>query len=47
MVLKCFNLTFSPLPTRGNAKERIWGKWICLGRLFGKTPVCVVWKSTV
>lgn len=32
-VLKCFNLLFSPLPTRGNRKERLLGqkrKWICL-----------------
>ena len=23
------------------------GKWACLERFFGATPVCVVWKSTV
>jgi hypothetical protein len=47
MVLKYFNLPFSPPPTRGSGKERIWGKWTCLERLFGATPVCVVWKSAV
>ena len=31
MVLKCFNLPSSPPPTRGSGKERIQGKWTCLG----------------
>jgi hypothetical protein len=26
MVLRCFNLPYSPPPTRGGGKERIWGK---------------------
>jgi hypothetical protein len=26
MVLKCFNIPFSPLPMRGHGKERIWGE---------------------
>jgi hypothetical protein len=30
MVLKGFNLPSSPPPTRGNGKERLWGKWTCL-----------------
>ena len=34
-------------PTRGSGKERIWGKWTCLERFFGATPICVVWKSAV
>ena len=46
-VLKCFNLPSSPPPTRGSGKERIWGKWTCLERFFGATPICVVWKSAV
>ena len=47
MVLKRFNLPSSPPLTRGSGKERIWGKWICLERFFGATPVWVVWKSAV
>jgi hypothetical protein len=42
-VLKFFNLPCSPTST----KERILGKWTCLERLFGATPVWVVWKSAV
>jgi hypothetical protein len=44
IVLKCFNLPFTPPLTRGSGKERIRGKWTCLERFFGATPVCVVWK---
>ena len=47
VVLKRFNLSCSPLPTRGIGKERIWGKWTCLERFFGATLICVVWKSAV
>jgi hypothetical protein len=49
MVLKHFNLPFSPPPTRGSGKERIqgMGEWNCLERFFGATPICVVWKSIV
>jgi hypothetical protein len=47
IVLKCFNLPSSPLPSRGGGKERIWGKWTCSERFFGATPVCVVRKSAV
>jgi hypothetical protein len=47
MVLKYFNLQFSPLPTRGSGKERIREKWTCLERFFGAAPICVVWKSAV
>jgi hypothetical protein len=47
MVLKRFNLPFNPPPTRASGKERIWGKWTCLERLFGETPICVVWKLAV
>ena len=47
MALKCFNLPFSPPPTRGSEKERIQGKWTCLERFFGATSFCVVWKSAV
>ena len=47
MVLKCFKLSFSLLPTRGSGKERIQGKWTCLERFFGAAPVCVVWKSAI
>jgi hypothetical protein len=45
MVLKHFNIPCSPPPTRGSGKERIQGKWTCLERFFGATPICVVWKS--
>jgi hypothetical protein len=45
MVPKHFNLPYSLPPTRGNGKERIWGKWTCLEKFFGATPICVVWKS--
>jgi hypothetical protein len=47
MALKCFNLSRSPSPSRDSGKERIQGKWTCLERFFGATPVCAVWKSTV
>jgi hypothetical protein len=47
MVLKCFNLPYNPPPTRGNGKERLWGKWACLERFSGVTPICVVWKLAV
>jgi hypothetical protein len=47
MVLKHFNLPSSPPPTKGSRKERIWGKWTCLERFFGATPICVVWKLAV
>jgi hypothetical protein len=47
MVLKLFNLPHNQSPTRGSGKERIQGRWICLERIFGATPICVVWKSTV
>jgi hypothetical protein len=47
MVLQCFNLPFSPPPTRGSGKERIWKQWVYLERFFGTTPVCVVWKPEV
>jgi hypothetical protein len=47
MILKCFNLSFSPPPTIGSGKEKIWGKWTCLERFFGANPVCAVWKSAV
>ena len=47
VVLKLFSLPFNPPPTRGSGKERIQGKWTCLERFFGATPVCVVWKSAV
>jgi hypothetical protein len=47
MILKHFNLSSSPPPTRASGKERIWGKWICFKRFFGATYVCVVWKSAV
>jgi hypothetical protein len=30
MVLKCFNLSSSPPPTRDREKKRIWGKWTCV-----------------
>ena len=35
----------SRLAIRGNEKERIQGKWTCLERIFGATPICVVRKS--
>jgi hypothetical protein len=47
IVLKCFNLSCNPPPTRNSRKERIQGKWTCLERSFGATPVWVVWKSAV
>jgi hypothetical protein len=47
MVLKCFNLPFSPPPSGVSGKERIRGKWTCLERFFGVTPICVVWKLVV
>jgi hypothetical protein len=33
MAFKCFKLSFSPPPTRGSGKERIW-KLICLEIVF-------------
>ena len=48
MVLKCFSLPSRPPPTRGSEKERIWGKWACLGiGFFGANSVCAVRKSVV
>jgi hypothetical protein len=47
MFLKNFNLLSIPLPTRDSGKERIQEKWTYLGRFFGTTSVCVVWKSAV
>jgi hypothetical protein len=45
MILKHFNLPYSPPPTRGSGKERIQEKWTCLERFFGATPACVVRKE--
>jgi hypothetical protein len=28
-------------------KKKYGGKWTCLERFFGATPVCVVWESAV
>ena len=47
MVLRYFDLPYSPSPTRGGGEERMQGKWTCLERFFGITPICVVWKSEV
>ena len=47
VVRKCFNLPCNLPLTRGSGKERIQGKWTCLERFFGTTPICVVWKSAV
>jgi hypothetical protein len=47
MVLKHFNLSASPPPTRGGGKEKIQGKWTCLEKFFRAAPICVVWKSAV
>jgi hypothetical protein len=47
MVLKCFNLPWSPPPSRGSGKGRLWGKWTYLERFFGATHICVVYKSAV
>jgi hypothetical protein len=34
-------------PSEVVEKGRIWGKWTCLEKFFGATPVCVVWKLAV
>jgi hypothetical protein len=47
MFLKRFSLPCSPPPTRDSGNKRIPGKWTCLERFFGATPVCVVWNWTV
>jgi hypothetical protein len=47
LALKHFNLPCNLPPTRGSGKERILGKWTCLERFFGATPVFVFWKSEV
>lgn len=47
IVLKHFKPPCSPPPTRGSGKVRMQGKWTSLERVFGATPVCVVWKSIV
>jgi hypothetical protein len=47
MIHKQFNLPPSLPPTRGSGKDRIQGKWTCLERFFGATPICVVWESAV
>jgi hypothetical protein len=47
MIIKCFNLSCNPPPTRGSGKERIQGKWTSVERFFGATPICVVWKPAV
>ena len=46
MVLKCFNIPYSPPPTR-QWERKDMGKWTYLERFFEATPVCVVWKSVV
>jgi len=47
MVLKCVNLLSSPPPTRGNGKERIWGRGPVEKWFFGATLICIVRKSAV
>jgi hypothetical protein len=52
MVIKHFNLPFSPPPIKGNRKKRIgeWcgrGEWTYLEKFFGATPIYIVWKSAV
>jgi hypothetical protein len=50
IILKCFNIPWSPPPTRGRGKERMLGvvwKFTCLKRFFGAAPNTVGWKSAV
>jgi hypothetical protein len=47
MVLKRFNFSFTPPPTRGSGKERIQGKWTSFKRFFETTPIYVVWKWAI
>jgi hypothetical protein len=44
MIFKHFNLSFSPLPTRGSGKERIWVGWgwgFAGRREGGKERICL------
>ena len=47
MVLKCFNLPFSPPLHKGSAKAMVWwkGKGICVEGVLWETPLCRIWKS--
>jgi hypothetical protein len=46
MVLKYFNLPFSPPPNRGNGKEKIQGKWASL-KIFFLIYLFILCKYTV